>query len=78
MVVASDGVLKVAPDPRLEPPVDAEYQLMVPPEAVAESATEEVPQADAGVVPVIVGMVLIVATTETLGEEVQPLVVAST
>ncbi len=73
-----DGVLKVVPVPRLEPPVEAAYQLMVPPEAAAERATDDIPQAEPGVVPEIVGMVLIVATTATLGEEVQPLVVAST
>lgn len=73
-----DGVLKVVPVPKLDPPEEAAYQLIVPPDAAAESATEEVPQADAGVVPEIVGIVLMVATTATLGEEVHPLVVAST
>ena len=73
-----DGVLKVVPVPKLDPPEEAEYQLIVPPDAAAESATEEVPQAEPGVVPEIVGIVLMVATTATLGEEVHPLVVAST
>ena len=73
-----DGVLKVVPEPKLDPPDEAAYQLIVPPEAAAESATEEVPQAEPGVVPEIVGIVLMVATTATLGEEVHPLVVAST
>ena len=38
--------------------VEAEYQLMVPDEAVAPKATVPVPQRQFGVVPVIVGMEL--------------------
>ena len=56
-----DGVVKVAPVPSDDPPVDAAYQLMVPAEAVAPKPTVPVPHLDAGVVPVIVGMAFIVA-----------------
>jgi hypothetical protein len=50
------GVVKVVPVPKLVPPVAAEYQLMVPADAVAPSVTVPVPQRLSGVVPVIVGM----------------------
>lgn len=50
---------------------------MVPADAVAPRVTVPAPQRDAGVVPVIVGIVLTVATTEVLEPVVQPPDVAS-
>ena len=49
------------PVPNEVPPVEAEYQLIVPAEAVAPMVTAPVPQVDPGVVPVIVGIALTVA-----------------
>ena len=66
------------PVPSELPPVEAAYQLMVPAEAVAPRVTVPVPQTEPGVVPVIVGILLTVATTEVLEAVVQPLFVAST
>ena len=66
------------PVPADEPPVDTLYQLIVPAEAVAPSVTEPVPQLEPGVVPVIVGIVLIVAVTVVLLAVVQLPDVAST
>ena len=50
------GVVKLVPVPRLDPPVAAAYQLIVPAEAVAPSVTVPVPQILPGVIPVIVGI----------------------
>ena len=72
------GVVKLVPVPNELPPVEAEYQLIVPAEAVAPSVTVPVPQFEPGVVPVIVGTVLMVATTAVLEPVVHPLSVAST
>ena len=72
------GVLNVVPVPRLVPPVAAAYQLIVPPEAVAPRVTDPVPQLLSGVVPVMVGSVLIVAITAVLEAVVHPPLVAST
>ena len=72
-----DGVIKLVPVPKLEPPVGAAYQLIVPADAVAPNVTVPVPQTLPGVVPVIVGVVLTVATTAVLDPVVQPLAVAS-
>jgi hypothetical protein len=72
------GVVKVVPVPKLDPPVAASYQLIVPADAVAPKPTVPVPHLDAGVVPVIVGMVFTVAITAVLAEVVHPLSVAST
>jgi len=58
-----EGVVNVVPVPREAPPLMPAYQLMVPAEAVAPSATVPVPQRLAGVVPVIVGIVFTVAIT---------------
>ena len=66
------------PVPSETPPVDAAYQLIVPALAVAPSITVPVPHLDPGVVPVIVGIVLIVAITAVLLAVVQPSFVAST
>ena len=70
--------MKLVPVPRLAPPDDAAYQLIVPAEAVAPNVTVPVPQLLPGVVPVIVGVGFIVATTAVLAPEVHPLAVAST
>ena len=71
------GVVKLMPEAKDEPPVAAEYQLIVPAEAVAPSEAVPVPQIDAGVVPVIVGIVFTVATTDVLDDVVQLFAVAS-
>ena len=79
MVVAEiDGVVKDVPVPRLVPPTAAAYQFIVPMEDVAPRVTVPELQTLAGVVPVIVGTVLTVATTALLVAEVQPPFVAST
>lgn len=69
------GVVNEVPEPKDDPPVDAEYQLIVPADAVAPRVKVPVPHRDAGVVPVIVGIALIVAVTEVLVAETQPVVV---
>ena len=73
-----DGVIKLVPVPKLDPPDAAAYQLMVPADAVAPNVAVPVPQILAGVVPVMVGTVLTVATTAVLLAVVQPFEVAST
>ncbi len=72
------GVVKLVPVPRLEPPVDAEYQLIVPADAVAPSETVPASQREPSVFPEMVGVVLTVAVTVVLDDVVQPLAVAST
>ena len=72
-----DGVIKLVPVPKLDPPDAAAYQLMVPADAVAPNVAVPVPQILAGVVPVMVGTVLTVATTAVLLAVVQPFEVAS-
>ena len=67
MVEPMEGVVKEAPVEREAPPEAAAYQSIVPAEAVAESVSAAVPQAEAGVVEVIDGMVFMVATTAVLG-----------
>ena len=62
------GVVKEVPDPREVPPVGAAYQEIVPAEAVAPIVTVPVPQIAAGVVPVMVGGVLMVASTAERAE----------
>ena len=62
------GVVKDVPVPKLVPPEADENQEIVPAEAVAPIVTAPVPQMAAGVVPVIVGAVFIVATTAERGE----------
>ena len=61
-----------------DPPVLTVYQLTVPVLGTAEMVAEPGPQIEAGVEELIVGIGLTVATTEVLGEEVQPFKVAST
>ena len=66
------------PVPKEPPPVRAAYQLIVPADAVAPRETVPASHLDAGVFPVIVGVVLTVATTDVLGLEVHPLFMADT
>ena len=67
------GVVKEVPVPREEPPLEAAYQLMVPALAEAERPTVPVPHLAAGVVLLIVGMALTVATTAVLELVLLPL-----
>ena len=69
------GVVKLVPVPKLEPPVAAAYQLIVPADAVAPNVTVPVPQLLHGVVAVMVGTELTVAVTAVLKEDRQPVVV---
>ena len=78
MVTVIDGVVNEVPVPMLVPPVAAAYQFMVPAEAVAPRVTVPVPHIPAGVVAVIAGAELTVATTAVLAAVVQPPIVAST
>ena len=71
-------MVKLVPVPKLEPPVAAEYQFMVPADAVAPRITVPVPQRLLGVVPVIVGIGFMVANTAVLLPVVHPISVAST
>ena len=73
-----EGVVKVVPVPRDVPPVEAAYQFTVPADGVAPKVTVPVPQREAGVVPVMVGVVVTVAATAVLAAVVQPFAVAST
>ena len=73
-----DGVVKLVPVPRDEPPEDAAYQFN-PASAglpVAPKSTVPVPHRDAGVVPEMVGMLFMVAVTAVLAE-VQPSVAST-
>ena len=54
------GVVKLVPVPKEAPPVEAAYQLIVPLETDAPKVTLPVPHLEAGVVPVMVGKVLII------------------
>ena len=78
MVVLIDGVVKLAPVCKDDPPVELLYQLMVPLLALAPNAPVPASHLDNGVVPLIVGVVFTVATTAVLDDEVQSLLVAST
>ena len=73
-----DGVVKLVPVCKDDPPVELLYQLIVPLLALAPNATVPASHLDNGVVPLIVGVVFTVATTAVLDDEVQPLFVAST
>ena len=57
------GVVNDVPVPSDEPPDEAAYQLIVPADAVAPKLKVPVPQREAGVVPVIVGLALTVMVT---------------
>ena len=72
------GVVNDVPVPKLEPPVGAAYQLIVPVLALAPKDTVPVPHLAAGVVAVMFGIVFTVAVTAVLVVVVQPLLVAST
>ena len=73
-----DGVVKLVPVCKDDPPVELLYQLMVPLLALAPKATVPASHLDNGVVPLIVGVIFTVAAIEVLDDEVQPLFVAST
>ena len=73
-----DGVVKLVPVCKEDPPVELLYQLIVPLLALAPNATVPSSHLDNGVVPVIVGVIFTVAAIEVLDDEVQPLFVAST
>ena len=75
-----EGVVKLVPVPRLDPPEEAAYQFKVaePFEATAPRVTVPVPQRLAGVVPEIVAEGLMVAVTAVLERDVQPALVAAT
>jgi hypothetical protein len=70
-----DGVVKDVPVPREDPPDDAAYQLIVPAEADAPRVTVPVPQRDAGVVPVMVGILFSVITALPVIGVVPPVLV---
>ena len=67
-MLAIEGVVKEVPEPSEVPPVAAANQEIVPAEAVAPSVTVPVPQIAAGVVAVMVGGVLMVASTAERAE----------
>ena len=73
-----DGVVNEPPVLSAVPPVAAGYQLTVPISDEAARSTVPVPQRDAGVVPVIDGIVFTVAVTAVLDAVVQLAVLAST
>jgi hypothetical protein len=73
-----DGVVKLMPVCKDDPPVELPYQFIVPLLALAPKATVPASHLDNGVVPLIVGVVFTVATTAVLDDEVQLLLVAST
>ena len=73
-----DGVVKLVPVCKDDPPVELLYQLMVPLLALAPNATVPASHLDNGVVPVTVGVLFTVASTAVLDDEVHPLLVAST
>jgi hypothetical protein len=74
-----DGVVNEIPVPRLAPPVDVSYQLIVPPLDVAPNVTVPDPHMLLGVEPVMVGAApLTVAMTAVLDAVVQVPLVAST
>jgi predicted membrane protein len=72
------GVVNDAPVANDVPPVNAEYQLIVPALAVAPNAAVPVPHMVAGVLAVMVGIAFTVAATDVLAAVVQPFAVAST
>ena len=61
------GVVKDVPVPREVPPVNALYQFIVPALDAAPKAKVPVPHQLAGVVPVMVGVLLIVNVAEDEG-----------
>ena len=72
------GVVNDVPVPKELPPVNAAYQFKIPALAVVPNTTVPASHRAAGVEPVTVGVVFIVAKTDVLEAFVQPLLVAST
>lgn len=66
------GVVKLVPVPKLVPPVEAAYQLIVPEEAVAPKVTVPASQRDASVVPVILGDGVMLTTSPAEVDEQLP------
>lgn len=67
------GVVKLVPAPKLVPPVEAAYQLMVPEDAVASNVTVPDPQREPSVLPVILGVDLMLTTSPTeVAEQLPP------
>ncbi len=58
------GVVNDAPVSNDVPPIDVEYQLILPVLAVAPNTTVPVPQRFAGVLAVMVGMVFTITATD--------------
>ena len=77
-MVLIDGVVKLVPVCKDDPPVELLYQFIVPLLALAPKATVPASHLDNGVVLITVGVLLTVATIAVLDDEVQPLLVAST
>ena len=75
VVDAMLGVVKLVPVPNEAPPVEAAYQLIVPAAVVACRVTVPVPQIEAPVVLVNVGVVLTVMVTVLLVEAAHPVFV---
>ncbi len=73
-----DGVVKLVPVCKEDPPVELLYQFIVPLLALAPNAAVPASHLDNGVVPVIEGVVFTVANTAVLDNKVHPLLVAST
>jgi hypothetical protein len=78
VVVEMLGVVKLVPVPTILPAVAASYQVKVPAEAVADKTAVPVPQIEAGVEAVMVGIGLTVAITAVLLVDMVPLSSAST
>ena len=66
------GVVKLIPVPSINPPVAAEYQLMIPSDEVAPRVTVPLPQTNPGVVLVIAGIGLTVTIIIVLAVLEQP------
>ena len=63
-----EGVVNEVPVAKAVPPLEAANQEMVPAEAVAPRVTLPVPQMAAGVVEVMLGMALMLASTAERAE----------
>jgi hypothetical protein len=71
------GVVNEVPVPWLDPPEEAVYQFKVPALPVAPKATVPASQTAPGALPVILGIVFIVAVTAVLAEVQLPLVAST-
>jgi hypothetical protein len=71
------GVVKVVPDPILDPPEEEVYQFTVPEEAVAPRSSVPASHLVAGVVLVIVGVPTTLAITGERTAVVHPFSIAS-